>query len=232
MVAALVLVVVGACTSPATVSPTSTTPVATTTTTPVATTTGTGTSTTTGAATTVPPTSVTATTVAPTTVAPTTTVVCAATGTLADTTVNFPNGMSALVGTDIRTGAHPCFERVVIEFGSFDPAFPATAAFAPGYWVRYAERPILQSPIGEPVEVLGDAVLIVGVGSWMGDMEGHGYAGSHDIRPTNVSHIRQLLQIENYEGMTNWAIGLDRAYPYSAFTLDGPPRLVIDLFVS
>ena len=27
----------------------------------------------------------------------------------------FPNRMSGMVGSDIRTGAHPCFERVVIE---------------------------------------------------------------------------------------------------------------------
>jgi hypothetical protein len=66
----------------------------------------------------------------------------------------------------------------------------------------------------------------------MGDMEGNGYAGSRDIRPTNVRHILQLRQIENYEGLTGWAIGLDRAYPYRAYTLDGPPRLVIDLFVT
>jgi hypothetical protein len=66
--------------------------------------------------------------------------------------VGFPERMSSLVGIDIRTGAHDCFERVVIEFGG--------TGELPGYWVRYESDPILQSLSGQPVDVAGDAALV------------------------------------------------------------------------
>lgn len=166
---------------------------------------------------------------ATTAAATTTTATCPVVGTAEATVVDFPHGMSALVGTDIRTGAHPCYERIVLEFASFDPAVPATRDALPGYRIRYEDRPILDSPRGEPVEVLGEAVLVVSAASWMGDMEGRGYAGPRDVRPTNVTHVLQLLQLENFEGMTAWAIGLDARYRYVVTELDAPPRIVIDL---
>ena len=33
-------------------------------------------------------------------------------------------------------------------------------------------------------------------------------------------------------GQSAWAIGVDDVYPYVVFTLDDPPRIVIDLLVS
>jgi hypothetical protein len=59
-----------------------------------------------------------------------------------------------------------------------------------------------------------------------------GYPGPWDITPTNVRHILQLKRAENFEGMASWAVGLDARYPYVVSTLDSPPRLVIDVFVS
>ena len=135
--------------------------------------------------------------------------------------------MSALVGTTIRTGARPGSERVVIEFA---PSPDAPSLDLPGYWLRYTRSPVTDSPRGEPVAVRGNAVLVLQMGSWMGNMAGVGYRGPYDIAPTNLSHLRQLLLIENFEGQSAWAIGVDAVYPYSVFTLDAPPRLVIDLF--
>jgi hypothetical protein len=133
----------------------------------------------------------------------------------------FPERMSSLVGSDIRTGGHDCFERVVIEFaGSGD---------LPGYWVRYESDPIIQSPSGQPVEVAGDATLVVSVASWMPDTEGNGYQGPSQIFPTNVSNIAELRQIENFEGMHQWAIGLDRERGFAVMTLTEPVRIVIDI---
>lgn len=137
--------------------------------------------------------------------------------------------MSPLVGRDIRTGAHACFERVVIEFQAASDG--RTAPF-PGYAVRYVPLPVIDSPRGEPVELDGTSALVVSVTTWMPSMEGEGYAGPTVIRPTNVMHIRELRQVENFEGMTAWAIGLDGRYPYVVAVLDGPPRLVIDILVS
>lgn len=134
----------------------------------------------------------------------------------------FPNRLSSLVGLEIRTGSHPpCFERVVIEFaGSGD---------LPGYRVEYRPDPIIDSPRGEPVEVAGDATLVISAGAWMPNPEGDGYDGPRELVPACVETILELEQIENFEGMTSWAIGLDRERPFTVETLENPSRLVVDV---
>ena len=114
----------------------------------------------------------------------------------------FPNRLSSLVGTDIRTGGHECFERVVLELGG--------SGELPGYQVQYEPDPILDSPSGEPVDVAGDATLVLSVGAWMPDIEGNGYQGPREFVPTNVVNIKELQQIENFEGQN--ALG-DRPRP-------------------
>lgn len=186
---------------------------------------------TTVAPTTVVPTTVVPTTVVPTTTAPvtttavpatTTTVVCPDPGSTDDLLVRFPEGMSSLHGTDIRTGRHECVERIVIEF--------AGTGDMPGHWLHYTDDPV---PLGQTddqfVEIRGDAVLLVHVASWMGDMETGTLWGMDPIVPTNVSAIRELVLVDNSEGMMIWAVGLDQVRPFRVFTLTSPDRLVIDL---
>jgi hypothetical protein len=133
----------------------------------------------------------------------------------------YPNRMSGMVGSDIRTGAHPCFERVVIELaGSGD---------MPGVRVEYVDDPVHLSPSDQTVDIDGDATLVISVAAWMPSMEGDGYAGPTDFRPTNVAHIEEVRQIENFEGLTAWAIGLDHARDFEVSLLDAPPRIVVDI---
>ena len=172
-----------------------------------------------------------ATTAASTTGAPSTTaatatsVECPPAGSTDEVKVGFPQTLSGFVGADARTGAHPCFERVVFEF---DDSVAPDATF-PGYWVRYADGPVELSPSAEPVTIAGDAALLVSFGSWMQNSEGDGYSGPTDVVPTNVSHILELRMIENFEGMSSWAVGLDAERPMTVSTLTDPPRLVIDV---
>ncbi|WP_170245524.1 AMIN-like domain-containing (lipo)protein [Microbacterium saccharophilum] len=134
----------------------------------------------------------------------------------------FPQRLSSLVGIEIRTGSHPpCFERVVIEF--------AGTGDAPGFRVEYQPDPIMDSPRGEPVEVAGDATLVVSAGAWMPNPDGDGYDGPRQIQPLNVETILELEQLENFEGMTAWAIGLDRERPFTVQWLENPARLVVDV---
>jgi hypothetical protein len=134
---------------------------------------------------------------------------------------SFPSRMSSLVGSDIRTGGHECFERVVVEF--------AGTGELPGYQVRYEPDPILDSPSGEPVDVAGDATLVISFGAWMPDIEGNGYSGPREFVPDNVSNILELQQIENFEGQGAWAIGLDQQRGFVVTSLSDPVRLVIDI---
>ena len=126
---------------------------------------------------------------------------CGDLGDTAPVNDGFPNRLSSLVGTDIRTGGHECFERVVLELGG--------SGELPGFQVQYEPDPILDSPSGEPVEVAGEATLVLSVGAWMPDIEGNGYQGPLEFVPTNVVNIEELQQIENFEGQNAWAIGLD-----------------------
>jgi hypothetical protein len=142
------------------------------------------------------------------------------TGTVED---GFPNRLSSLYGTDIRTGRHECFERVVIEFGG--------TGELPGYRVAYESDPVLNSPAGEPVDVAGDATLVIAFGAWMPTIEGAGYSGPREFTPTNVSTILELNQLENFEGMSQWAVGLDRQRPFTVFTLGEPVRIVVDIAI-
>lgn len=135
--------------------------------------------------------------------------------------VDFPSGMSSLVGREIRTGAHPCFERVVLELQG--------AGEMPGYRVGYVADPVKLSPSDIEVDIAGDATLVLSVAAWMTTMEGEGYDGPDQILPTNVELVEELRLIENFEGMHQWAIGLDRVRPFSVTTLDAPPRIVIDI---
>jgi hypothetical protein len=176
------------------------------------------------AATTIPTTSsVPATTTAPptTTEPPTTTAACPV---FTDTDVSsdgFPGRLSGLVGADVRAGAHPCFERFVLEL-------QGTGDF-PGYRVFYQDPPITDDPRGEPVDVAGNAFIVVVVESWMTTIEGEGYHGATRITPPNVSHIKELVMLGNFESVTTWAIGVDERKPFKVSVLDGPPRLVVDI---
>ena len=95
--------------------------------------------------------------------------------------------------------------------------------------VEYVDDPVLLSPSGETVDVAGDATLVISIAAWMPSMEGAGYAGPTDFVPINVERIAEVRQIENFEGMTAWAIGVDRERDFTVDFLEGPPRIVVDI---
>jgi hypothetical protein len=97
--------------------------------------------------------------------------------------------------------------------------------------VEYVEDPVHLSPSDETVDMDGDATLVISVAAWMPSTESDGYAGPTDFVPANVSHIRELRQIENFEGMTAWAIGVDSERDFEVTLLDAPARLVVDIAV-
>lgn len=147
---------------------------------------------------------------------------CPTSGGTADVSSADPLLMSSLLGADIRTGAHPCYERVVIELMG--------AGTFPGWAVGYATDPVPLGQSGEGVSLLGAATLQVRMGMWMQSMEGGGYQGDFQLFPTNVVHVRELRLVDNFEGVSTWAIGLDAQYPFAVAVLHAPERLVIDIY--
>ncbi len=171
----------------------------------------------------------TAPTTVPTTSAPPTTAACDRRDyALAERSDGFPERMTSMVGADIRTGAHPCYERIVIEFT--DSTAPVPGGM-PGWAVRYTDGPVYLGQSDETVEIEGDATLLVSVAAWMPNMDEEGYDGPTRIFPRNVTHLLELRQVDNWEGQHTWAIGLDRKRPFHVFTLTSPMRLVIDVGV-
>ncbi len=153
---------------------------------------------------------------------------CAPGGAVTDVRVDYPNRMSSLVGKDVRTGAHPCRDRFVIELQASDLPNPEF----PGYWVRYATGPVGLSPAGIPVTLRGGVVLLASLGSPMQRTDLIGYSGPRDVFPTNVRAILEYRLIEDFEGQSTWAIGIDTRRSFEVSVLSGPPRLVIDIQTS
>lgn len=215
-----ILVTVAACGGTAATTTTETTDVPATTASP----------TTAPSSTEAPTTAVPTTTTPPSTVVTTTTTeACAPFGGTAEVRVKFPDFLSPLIGKDIRTGMETCLERIVIELQT--SSIPTAPGF-PGYYVRYATGPVKESPSDLPVTISGSDVLLVSLGSWMNFQGTAGYSGPSQIFPNNTDHIQELRLIENFEGMTTWAIGLDDELPFRVLELSNPPRLVIELSTS
>ena len=179
----------------------------------------TGAAVTTTTATTVPPAS-TDTTDTTDTTGPATTAPCAAAGDTSAKGSTDSLTMSGMVGSDIRVGDHPCYERVVIEL--------AGPGDFPGWAAEYVDDPVRLGESDEFTDIAGNATLLVRMGMWMPTMEGDGYNGPTDIFPTKVEHIAELRQTENWEGISIWAIGVDDEYPFTVTVLASPARLVID----
>jgi hypothetical protein len=150
---------------------------------------------------------------------------CATLGGTAEVRVDYPNLMSSLVGKAVRTGTRPCMERFVIELQPTDQANPNF----PGYWVHYVTGPLTASPSGQPFTIRGGAVLFVSMGAPMQRTDGTGYTGPRDVVPTNVSVIREYRLIEDFEGQSTWALGLDTLRNFKVSVLDSPARLVVDI---
>lgn len=156
-----------------------------------------------------------------TTSPPTTTVVCEPEGDTAAKASDDPLLMSSLVGVDIRVGAHPCYERLVIELGG--------SGDFPGWNVEYVDDPVRLGESDEFVEIAGDATLQVTMRMWMPEPGGEGWAGPIQFVPDNVFHVLELRETENHEGMCIWSVGLDAEYPFTVEVFHDPERLVIDI---
>ena len=125
--------------------------------------------------------------------------------------------------TAIDVAAHEGYERVVFEF----------ANEVPGYDVRYVERPVVADGSGDEVEVEGSHVLLVrmepALDADLTQEEAPAtYTGPTRFSP-DTSVIAELVRTGGFEAVLTWAIGTNAEAPFLVSTLDGPPRLVIDL---
>ena len=134
--------------------------------------------------------------------------------------------MSAASVTNIRSGQHLCFDRLVIDINGK----------AAGYNVRYVSK-VVQDGSGLLINLRGGAFLHVTAHSPSYD----GATGKATFTPasrfevTNVSNyntFRQVAWAGSYEGHTSLGLGVRARLPFKVFTLAGPgnaSKLVIDV---
>jgi hypothetical protein len=115
--------------------------------------------------------------------------------------------------SSVVAGTITCFDRVT--FG-FRPEGPSPM----GFTVNYGDPPFAGSS-GIPVAVRGSAFLVVRMSPAVehDDNGAPTLAGPTDIvAPTPA--IREMRQIEDFEGVVVWVIGLDRVRPFLAWSPD------------
>jgi len=117
----------------------------------------------------------------------------------------------------VRTGTHPGYDRVTIEFNNGEPA---NVDMSPHDGTTFT-----QGASGQQVTLQGSTGLLVII---HGSDEHTAYTGSTDIK-TGYSMLLELRQVEDFEGTVQWGLGLSKSACYRAFYLTNPARLVIDI---
>jgi hypothetical protein len=118
--------------------------------------------------------------------------------------------------TAVRVGQHDGYDRIVIEFGGGVPSYTVT---------RQSTATFTRSPRGDQITLQGTAgVLIVihSVTNWTT------YTGPTGFR-SGYPFMREALQVENYEGYQQWALGIQGTPYLRVFTMSSPSRLVVDV---
>ncbi|HEU5449085.1 MAG TPA: hypothetical protein VFW57_08740 [Acidimicrobiia bacterium] len=131
--------------------------------------------------------------------------------------------------TDVRVGAHGCYDRVTFELK------PQTGeADGPVAWkASYEPAPITEDGSGRPVQVKGTAFLVVTMSATGADLSQEAapatYTGPASIEAADATRIQQVRRTGDFEGVLTWVIGLDKKRPFHVSTQDAPARVIIDV---
>lgn len=135
--------------------------------------------------------------------------------------------------TDVRTGQHECFDRVVIDF---DAVVVDGVSHNGPVFSHVAYAPALATIPGDVIPLRGGAVLVVHLGVSDGSPEGaRTYDPSDPNELADVGGYRTFRQVAigpTFEGETDIGIGVRARLPFRSFWLPGPGpggRLVVDV---
>jgi hypothetical protein len=139
------------------------------------------------------------------------------------TATSVPRGPTAQL-TAVRVGHHEGFDRLVFDFSGGPP----------GYRVEYARTPVTQQGSGRPVHVDGKVALKLTMSRASGVIVTsngvqHTYAGPTRFHPERTI-FEEVVRTGDYEANLGWAVGLPGRLPFRVFTLDGPSRVVVDVW--
>jgi hypothetical protein len=122
--------------------------------------------------------------------------------------------------TDVRTGRHDGFDRIVFEFAG---------AELPGYHIEYIDKPVRACGSGNVVQLPGDA--------WLEVRFEPANAHTEDGRPTatfreltpKLPAVLELKPTCDFEAQVEWVAGLTSPNRYRVLELRSPTRLVFDI---
>jgi hypothetical protein len=133
--------------------------------------------------------------------------------------------MSTASVTNVRTGQHYCFDRMVVDLNG--PVAGYTAQYVPA---------VVQDGSGFSIPVRGSAFLQVTVNAPSHDGNYNvTYGPANKAELSNVAGyqtFRQVAYAGSFEGYTSIGLGVRARLPFRVFTLDGPgsgSRLVVDV---
>ena len=131
--------------------------------------------------------------------------------------------------TDVRVGAHGCYERVTFEL----KPKPGEADGPVAWKAAYEPAPITEDGSGRPVKVKGAAFLVVTMTASGADLSQEAapesYTGPTSIEAADSTRIQQVRRTGDFEGVLTWVIGLDKKRPFRVSTEDGPARIIVDV---
>jgi hypothetical protein len=126
----------------------------------------------------------------------------------------------------VAAGRHEGYDRVVFQF---------QGEGLPGYRVEYVEPPLKEDGSGNPVEVKGNAVVLVRLEPASGfDLNtGEGvmvYKGPKRIEgsESGTSVVQELVRTGDFEAVLSWAVGLQDRVDFRVRTATSPARLIVD----
>ena len=119
----------------------------------------------------------------------------------------------------VRGGVNTGYDRFVIEFNNGEPNFAQVET--------QANATFTQGASGQTIQLQGSAGVLITIHG----ADGHtSYSGPTDLHVG--SGILEARQVQDFEGVVQWGLGLSRPACYRVFWLTGPDRLVIDVATS
>jgi hypothetical protein len=124
--------------------------------------------------------------------------------------------------TNVRTGQHTCYDRMVIDLNGS----------APGYYVRYVSN-FYSEGQGKLIPLQGGAKLQISALAPASDSNGNITYNAEvghtlpNIDLTGYQTFRDLRYGGGFEGQTSFGLGVRALLPFRVFQLDN--RLVIDV---
>lgn len=130
------------------------------------------------------------------------------------------SGAPDLTVTDVRTGSHGDFDRVVIEFAGTG---------TPGWFAEMTPNPTQQAS-GRPIAYEGTQAIVLSV--YFVPYSGENGAEIPQPGPAAgpAGHITGVRFDSNFEANSQYVIGLDTARSYRVTTATNPTRVIVDVY--